>query len=408
MKKYMIFAAVAALTLASCAKVETKPSTLEDESIPIGFSNYTPRSITKAGDTYVAGTELVTGKHFAVYAWRTDYGTFLGENPGDPDFMDGVDVTYAGDTSDGKNNTYSPIKYWPSGETPKNLSFVAYYPYGAAGITAPTFASGVGTYSFTAQSTAATMVDFCVSEVVNDQTYGNTNKGVSYKQTVNLPFHHQLTKVQFKFKKSTGLGDNIVVELLDAKLLGIKNAGTLTASFTQNTNPGVNNIGTTATAWTGQTGAQTYEIFVNKVNPEYVADPLSITNPVLLSESVTAVANSDIFLMVPQNMADDTQLLSVTWRIREYNNAANAETNDGVTGLVSEDIGHKTLEFKDDLVMETWDDDDDPMTPEVPRSKNWVKNQFVTYTATVGPKPILFTGDVTIWAPEQNGYFDVQ
>ena len=167
MKKYMILVAVATLTLASCAKIDTfdpKPA-MDDERPMIGFTSYTPRSLTKANDTYVSGTTLVENKQFAVYGWQTT-GSFLTATPGTPAFMNPAVVTWTGDNTDGDANTYSPTRYWPSGDSPSRLSFTAYYPYGGAGITAPTFSNSVGTYAFTAQSTPATMVDFCVADVV--------------------------------------------------------------------------------------------------------------------------------------------------------------------------------------------------------------------------------------------------
>ena len=168
MKKIMILAASAALILASCAKTEIS-SINEDTITPIGFASYSPRTLTKAGDTYVSGATLVNGKTFAVYAWKTANNSFLGVDPGTPDFMNPVVVTWKDDTDDGHGNTYSPVRYWPAGDTPENLSFAAYYPAGGAGITAPTFASGVGTYAFAAQNASANMVDFLVADVVNDQ-----------------------------------------------------------------------------------------------------------------------------------------------------------------------------------------------------------------------------------------------
>ena len=205
-----------------------------------------------------------------------------------------------------------------------------------------------------------------------------------------------------------------MIELLDAKLIGIQNAGTLTATFTPVNTPAVNSLGTTATAWSAQSGSQGYEIFVNRgddmKNPEFTA-PSTATNPVVLSDaSATTVDNRAIFLMVPQTMADNTQKLAVTWRVRVYNSAEEATANAGTTagGLLSETINTKTLEFKDDLVMENWDDPNDGTDELVERSHNWVKNQFVTYTVTIGPKPIYFTGTVASWDAEQNGYFTAE
>lgn len=394
MKKLLILAAAAALLLASCAKVETNTSRPVDDNIPIAFSNYSPKSITKAGDTYVSANALVSGKHFAVYAWSTAYNSFLAVNPGTPNFMNPADVTYAGDTNTGESNTYTPVQFWPAGDQPANLSFVAYYPYGGAGITAPTFATGVGTYAFTAQTAAADMVDFCVADVVNDQVYGQTNDSSNgHKNTVKFTFKHQLTKIQFKFKKISGLGETTVIELVDAKLAGIKNSGTLTATYAQNASPAVNAPGTTTTAWSAQTGTAGYDVFVNGNNPETTA-------PVVLTESFSTVANADIFLMVPQDMVAATQVLNLTWKVKVYDTAAHATAN-GTEGLVSETTNSKSLSFFSDLV--TSDTNDTSVA-----AIDWEKNSFVTYNITIGPKPIWFTATVADWGGETNGYFNVR
>lgn len=393
----MILAAAAALVLtASCAKNEVLTSPPNDHLI--GFSNYTPKNITKANDTYVSGTTLVNGKAFAVYAWSTAYGSFLGVNPGTPNFMAPAVVTWNDDTTDGDGNTYSPVRYWPAGDEPANLSFTAYYPNGGAGITAPTFATGVGTYAFTAQSTPAAMVDFCVADVVNDQTYGHTNKsGSGFNGTVNLPFRHMLTKIQFKFKKATGLGATTVIELVDAELANIRNAGTLTATYAQNASPAVNALGTTTTTWSSVAGTAGYEVTLNGADPES-------GSAIVLTETVNTVAPADIFLMVPQTIVTKTgenpQRITVTWKVKVYDTEGHATTNDG-TGLLSETTNSKTLYFYDDLV--TSDTNDTPVGV-----IQWNKNNFITYTITIGPKPILFTATVTDWDAEQNGYFNVQ
>ena len=395
MKKYMILVAVATLTLASCAKIDTfDPKPAADENTPIAFTNYTPKSLTKAGSSYVSGTALADGAQFAVYAWSTNYGNFLGVNPGTPAFMNPAVVTYHEDTDDGADNTYTPLRYWPSGDTPANLSFTAYYPYGGAGITAPTFTSGVGTYAFAAQGTSAAMVDFCVADVVNDQTYGHTNKS-GQDGTVNLTFKHQLAKVQFKFKTDTGIDAGTTINLVDAKLYNIQTTGTLTATYAQAGTPAVNALGTTTTTWSNQAIASTpivYDVTLNGSNPES-------SSKIPLSTTASTVANTDIFLMVPQtmiaptfssateipaNLSSDAQYLLVTWEV----------TTGGVT----------TTNVKA-LYLDQCTTTDGGSTQ---ANIDWAKNNFITYTVTIGPKPIYFTATVTAWDAEQNGYFNVQ
>lgn len=396
MKKLMFIAAFAALTLvAGCAKIEnTAPNGSAQHAI--GFSNYTPKALTKAGDTYVSGTSLVAGKTFAVYAWATAYNSFLTANPGTPAFMNPAVVTWTDNNNEGANNNYSPKKYWPAGTTPDNLSFAAYYPNGGAGITAPTFdANTVGVYAFAAQGTSAAMVDFCVADVVNDQVYGNTNatSGSSNKGTVALTFRHQLAKVQFKFKTDNN-DANTEVKLVDAKLYNIQTTGTLTATYEAPGTPAVNTPGTTTTTWSAQAIAGTpvvYDVTLNGSNPESGSE-------IALTTTASTVANGDIFLMVPQtmiapafsatpntpaNLSSNAQYLLVTWQV--------------ITGGV-------TTTNTQALYLDQCTTTDGGDTQ---ANIDWAKNTFVTYTITIGPKPIYFTATVVDWATEQNGYFNI-
>jgi hypothetical protein len=146
MKKSMILAAVAALVLCACAKVETVKPVVDE---PVSFGVYVPKT-TKAG---TPGTITTNGAEstvslqtegfgvFATYSDGGDYAATIG-----PNFMYNTKVSTAA-------WTYSPVKYWPN-ETindnngasgPANadkLSFLAYAPwvnhkeaYGSTGIT---------------------------------------------------------------------------------------------------------------------------------------------------------------------------------------------------------------------------------------------------------------------------------
>lgn len=362
MKKYFIIAAAAALALASCAKFETYTET-NDELIPIAFSNYTPKALAKASSSnYVAGTELVNGAAFDVYGWTTDNGTsFTGSNG--TKFTDWYRVVYngGGEGTNGSANTYATKLYWPSGDNPKYLSFFAYYPSNASGITAP--ANGLGAFTFTAASTAATQADFMVADVVKDQTYGHTNS--SFAGTVDLTFRHQLTKVQVKFKTTTAIVNdtNTDITVTGATFNKINNTGTLTASY---------NGTATSTVWSAVSGTESYDI----------AHPAGA-----LTATASTVAAADVFLMVPQTMLVNSnanaQYIEVSW---------NTTTN-GVSVPNTKKI------YLDDCVTE-----DGGSTA---ANIDWVKNNFVTYIITIAPEQIYFTGVAEGWAGETIGYYNI-
>lgn len=391
MKKTLILAAAAALALAACSKnevVSVSPNT--GETKVINFTNYAPKSLTKANeDFYASGATLIADADFDVYGWYTANGTsFTGSNG--TKFMDWYTVTYkANGNSDGTKNHYPDgYRYWPSGDTPDYLHFYAYYPSNATGINAPT--AGLGAYSFTAQSTAATMVDFMVADVVKDQVYDNTNS--STDGTVNLTFKHMLTKVQFRFKTTEEVENdaNTTIQLTDAKLYNVLTTGTLTSAY-----DGTN----TTTTWSAQgtPSATPYEIFI---------DGADINNKVLTKTAYPASeVASDVFLMVPQEMVTPTftatphnlantsnkaQALVVEWDVID---AANSTTIHNI----------KTLFFKTDLKTT-----DNITSAASNLDLDWDKNNSIIYTITIGPKPILFTAEVTGWDAETNGFFNVQ
>ena len=388
MKKFFVLAAAAALTLASCAKVETY--NVSDDAI-LSFGVYTGRSLTRADlSNYASGVTLVNNAQFGVYGWYTENGTAFTATAAqlEKQFMDWYTVTCqtAGNgNGNGSKNLYPDgYRYWPTGNTPNWLSFCAYYPMNDGQITAP--AKGLGAYTFTAEDAAADQVDFMVSDVVADQTYdtrnGNPGTNEHIDGEVHLKFRHMLTKVKFQFKTTADVADDtkshIKIYLTDAKLQDIRNAGTLTSDFD----------GTDfTTEWSGQSGNKGYEIFVGGAD-------ITDSNKKLLTATAADVASADadLFLMVPQGMVTKTgtnpQALYLKWDVEDL-----------VTGVTTEN--EATVYFKDDLK-----DGDDPTTA-AGKEIDWAKNMFVTYTITISPQPILFTADAQSWDAEQFGYFNV-
>lgn len=201
------------------------------------------------------------------------------------------------------------------------------------------------------------------------------------------------------FKKATGLGATTVIELVDAELSGIKNSGTLKATYTQAGVPAVGTLGSTALSWSDVGGAQTYEVTLNQVNPENGSNEIVLGETAGKVNGTADIHNDDVFLMVPQDMAADTQKLTITWRVKVYDNAEHAAANGGV-GLLSETINTKDLSLYSDLMTS---DSDDTHVGAI----NWTRNSFITYNITIGPRPIRFTAEVADWADEVNAFINV-
>lgn len=366
MKKILFIAATAALALvAGCAKIENHAPNGSTQHA-IGFSNYTPRMLTKAdADNYVAPTvaTLIPDAQFKVWSWLTANGTAFNGTNGTQFFSNWYTVIYkSGGNSNGTANDYTTdgLRYWPTGATPNWLSFYAYYPSNKT--TSITSApSGFGAFSFTAQDAAANQVDFMVSDVAKDYIYGTaagTNPNIAVNGTVPLTFRHMLTKVVFEFKKTN---IDAVVTVTGASLSGIKNTGTLTTAYSSS------ETGNITHTWGSQAGTQGYTVAV----------PTSALTTTAASSG--AVAN-DVFLMVPQTIAADTQKLTVTWTVKSGSDATITNT--------------KTIDLYDILTS-------------ADAHINWDKNSQVRYTITIGPKPIYFTATVADWDTELNGLYEI-
>jgi len=131
MKKIMTLAAVAALVLSACAKIETEKPVIDE---PITFGAYSGNAITKAGTPGEMTTDSLHTPGFGVFAYQTtgDYSSSA-----KPNFMYNTRVY-------GASWTYDIIKYWPNqvangdtdGQTDPaqavqadKVTFFAYAPY---------------------------------------------------------------------------------------------------------------------------------------------------------------------------------------------------------------------------------------------------------------------------------------
>lgn len=340
MNKYIYMFAAAGLVLAGCSNNDVR-NDIADNEVEIGF-NAISEKITKAeikdeDDLAKEGGFVVWGykANTAAADWTTDlYAVF-----------DKVDVTpkVAGEGSynaPGANTdqtawTYADKKYWDKNAT---YAFYAVAPLQPAGVT-----YSISSDSANAKKISITPVSYGLASAAATYDYlidrdGNIgrNGATDVWKNVDFDFHHIMTKVDFKVKKSTDVSQTLTITEL--KMTGWSNG---TGSFTQTltTTPGTLSNDEWTTKPTDKAGNVTL-IGTGRGN-----ETVALAN-------TDAVALTDVYLMVPQDIAASTLKFTVTYKIGDE-------------------------EFKDQEATIT-------------AAQTWGTDSHITYTVTVGPKAIEF------------------
>lgn len=217
--------------MASCSK---DASNSDFGQNAIEFGTYLGRDAQTKGT--ITDIDFLKGedKGFGVTAFYTgqDAWTKEGRTAIAPNFMYNQQVT----STDGTNWSYSPVKYWPT-MTGDMISFFAYAPYNATGITlaAKDAASNNTSLTFTVADNVADMVDFVAANAI-DQEQKKPEKGGQTAVTFN--FKHELSRLAFNVKSSLELKaeTHIVVKAANLVAAGF----TKTATYTFNNNTGEN------------------------------------------------------------------------------------------------------------------------------------------------------------------------
>lgn len=134
--KYFFLAAAAAL-FAACSSddgiAEQQQAVQQAEQVPVAFSGYVNRTITRAGVYEDIDAAALKTPGFGVFAYYTDNNDY--DNFSIPNFMYNQQVTGSGD-SEPYTWTYAPIKYWPNeygsnavSEDYDRVTFFAYAPF---------------------------------------------------------------------------------------------------------------------------------------------------------------------------------------------------------------------------------------------------------------------------------------
>lgn len=249
MKKSNIIslAFVAVLFLgAGCAKVETiVPDTLK-EDVPIDFSWYTTRALTKADPTYFVGDVTTTGqqRHLnsgtsmgvfgyfhpqtsggAAGTWQTGAGAYNAPNLfyNEPVSISETSGTYTYD--------YTNSRFWPRNKLDK-ISFIAYYPWNklntSGSATEDTIVEpfldnkserqGMVGFYYVVPEDSGDQVDFMVSDLCLEQSKAvwadDNSQGLTGNANgkVKFFFHHALSQIRVK-SVSFDTGGNDKVDL---------------------------------------------------------------------------------------------------------------------------------------------------------------------------------------------------
>lgn len=200
----MLSLALLALALLSCAK---QPQ--ETGGDPVSFDSSLTETVTKTT------SPLPDNTTFAVFAWYTGQSAWSASAA--PNFMYNEDVTYTSPST----YAYDPVKYWPN-NTGDKVSFWAYCPHNAAGLTLSESAGG-DAYSNTSTTglpyldyttvTGSGLVDLMSSDFdpsdpsVKDLSKPNLNTPVHFV------FRHLLSRIVFHFVKVDDDSNNYEVRL---------------------------------------------------------------------------------------------------------------------------------------------------------------------------------------------------
>ncbi len=204
MKKiYLAAMAVAALTVSSCSQDEVLNINPEAGAKAIEFGVYTGKTAQTRGTGTTTATVAEDG--FGVSAvWTQGTATGTTWTSAVPNFMYNRKV-YSDNTSTPYTWKYTPVQYWPktSGE---KISFFAWGPYGADGISIKGASEVANQLDFTVQDKASKMVDFVATSAMNVDHYDEATNTTHDKVSFNLK--HELTRINFTAVASETLWDD--------------------------------------------------------------------------------------------------------------------------------------------------------------------------------------------------------
>lgn len=262
MKLQSLLTIVAMAVVTGCSNDELpqlrkSPSEITFTPMEFGASKPSTRGSQVSSDNIVS-----YGVSASIYAAGGSYATAPSGG-----YMNNVEIP--------ANTGYSGY-YWPG--SAKNVSFFAYAPYNATGLTVGSASAlGYPSYTYTVPTIIGSQSDFITANVLN-------HAGTETDDPVMLSFVHQCADIRFL---AYNQGPSSIT-LHSIGIYGVKYSGT----FCEGTNP----------KWTLSSSVNS-----TSVNPFL----LSVGSAIASGATVDVTGTSNHFIMLPQTVASGTQMFDV-------------------------------------------------------------------------------------------------
>ena len=207
MKKMILLAAIASITLASCVKNEMEVVDNDDQEITFQTVTGNTGRAAIIGSNYPVDASFGTWARYTSVDW--DYGVPSQE------YITNKKVTFQ--TPNWKVDGL--IYYWPKNG---KLSFFSYSPFEANGGMDYIDASGIIATDYTVLDAADE--DFMIADVMKNQT-GNVDTDKVLYDGVKTVFRHKLTKIGFSLKTDIESARATIV-VKKVEIMGVNNKGT--------------------------------------------------------------------------------------------------------------------------------------------------------------------------------------
>lgn len=400
MKKSIIFAAIAAVVLTSCAKThDTHQYTSPGDAISFGV--YTNRTATKVNDTFgdITTANIKTSTDgFGVFAYYTQNTAWASaSSTAKPNFMYNQQVYWKSDMTAAEQEKYvtkwyyTPLKYWPNGQNSTEVesgtindkvTFFAYAPQiaNASLNTVPNANEGITNMSAN-NDTGVPTLDFTVPAKVEEQIdllwaipqIDRSKQDID--QHVDFTFKHALSKLDVYVQAvvdqvaptSSHLdapNTKIILESLTITAKGVK-SGTLALdsdTATPNWSGKTGDIGIVydGSTWTEYDKSTTYGGKTGLSVTETKTQISAVSSPMIIPATLTAgnfIVSANYWVVTYDDALDGDY--SVVQNVIKKTNTSNFIVTAGNKYDVTVRFGLTSISF-DVVEVTTWGDGTDP------------------------------------------------